>query len=33
MLQTIEERMTTVHKAWDELALKDLPPVFFNWIE
>jgi hypothetical protein len=33
VFQTVEEIMTAVHRKWDELILKDLPSVFFNWIE
>jgi hypothetical protein len=33
MFQTVEEIMTVVHRAWDELTLDDLQFVFFNWIE
>jgi hypothetical protein len=33
VFQTIEEIMTTFHKVFDELTLKDLQSVFFNWNE
>jgi hypothetical protein len=31
--QMIEEMMTAVHKASDELILDDMQSIFFNWIE
>jgi hypothetical protein len=33
VFQAVEEIMTAVYRAWDELTLEDLQSIFFNWIE